>query len=341
MLTIFDLITPNTVKEYWEASGSNKIPYLGSLLFPVEKQVGLELSFIKGKDGLPITLKGSAFDSDVPFRDRVGLEKTEHDMPFFREGISINEKERQELLKVISSGNQKLIDAIINRIFKDKKGLIDSAFVTKERMIMQLIAYGKITLNFEGSPVTYDYDFNPEHKITLMGTEAFSDTENSDVTETLNTMADKIEADSGIRPTKAICTRNTFNLLKKNKKITEDIKITQKYVNEKSLREYLLDTTGISIAVYSKKFSGGQFYPENSITLIPDEPLGNFVYGTTPEEADLMAVNDNSISVELLDKGIAISVQPKKSSPVNVKTVVSMIGLPSAETMNKWAIIKW
>ena len=41
----------------------------------------------------------SAFDAKATFRDRIGFEKLETEMPFFREGYKIKEKDRQEMLR--------------------------------------------------------------------------------------------------------------------------------------------------------------------------------------------------------------------------------------------------
>lgn len=339
MATIFDLVTPRYIKDYWINAGYDNVDYLGFALFPSMKQMGLTLSFLKGNSGLPVALKSSAFDSDVPLRERQGLTKIESEMPFFREGLMIGEKDRQELLKVLDTGNQVLIDAVLNRIYDDATSLLRSAYVTKERMIMQLLGYGTITMNFEGSPISYDYSFDTNHKLGLTGTAAWTDFVNSNPLEDIRTMQDKVEEDTGERPTRAICTQKTFNDILRNEKIRTALSSMQLYPSTKNLSEFMLNELGLSIAIYNKRHATGKFYPDNRMTLIPEGDLGNFYYGTTPEEADLMGKVDSQ--VELVDEGIAVSVQYKKESPVNVKTIVSMIGLPSAETMDKWAIISY
>lgn len=340
MATIFDLVTPRYIKDYWINAGYDNVDYLGFALFPSMKQMGLTLSFLKGNSGLPVALKSSAFDSEVPLRERQGLTKIEGEMPFFREGLMIGEKDRQELLKVLDTGNQVLIDAVVNRIYDDATSLLRSAYVTKERMIMQLLAYGTITMNFQGSPISYDYNFDADHKLDLtVATDKWSDYVNSNPLEDIRTMQDKIEEDTGERPTRAICTQKTFNDILQNEKIRTALSSMQLYPSTNNLSEFILNELGLSVAIYNKRHAGGKFYPDNRMTLIPEGDLGNFYYGTTPEEADLMGKVDSQ--VELVDEGIAISTQYKRESPINVKTIVSMIGLPSAETMDKWAIISY
>ena len=45
---------------YTEAA-SNKIPYLGTGFFPPQKKAGLDLKWIKGHRGLPVSLMPSTF----------------------------------------------------------------------------------------------------------------------------------------------------------------------------------------------------------------------------------------------------------------------------------------
>ena len=52
-------------------------------------------------------------------RNRIGFDKMEAEMPFFKESMTISERLRQELNMVLQTGNQTYIDAIMNRIFND------------------------------------------------------------------------------------------------------------------------------------------------------------------------------------------------------------------------------
>ena len=69
------------------------------------------------------------------------------------------------------------------------------------------------------------------------------------------------------------------------------------------------------------------------MTLIPNGPLGNTVFGTTPEESDLFADNTVNADVEIVDNGIAVTTT-KTTDPVNVQTKVSMVALPSFERLD-------
>lgn len=65
-------------------------------------------------------LKPSAFDASAIPRPRIGFEKLSAEMPFFKESKYVDEEMRQELNKVIETGNQSIIDSIVNMILMMK-----------------------------------------------------------------------------------------------------------------------------------------------------------------------------------------------------------------------------
>lgn len=337
MKNIFDIVTAKEIATYYNTKASNKIPLLGSTLFPNEKQLGLDLSWIKGSKGLPVVLKPAAFDTKVTFRDRVGFEKIDTEMPFFKEGMLIKEKDRQELNKLLATGNQAYIDMIVNKIFDDKTTLIDGAEAQIERMRLQLLSTGKIAIVANGVELDYDYGMKSEHKGNA--SVSWAD-ENSNPIEDIQNWMDIVEENTGVRPTRAICTRKTWTYLLRNKTIKMDMNILNGehiILTDSMLNQYLMGKLGLKIAIYNKKFiseSGAQtnFYPDNVFTLIPEGTLGKTYFGTTPEESDLMSSNVANVSI--VNTGIAITTT-KQTDPVNVETKVSMITLPSFERIDE------
>lgn len=346
MPTIFDLINARNIATYYEENGSNKIPYLGETLFPARKQLGLDLSWIKGFNGLPVQLKPSEFDAKATLRDRVEMTKVDTQMPFFREAMRVGEKERQELLRLMSSTNSQYLMPVINRIYDDATNLVNGARVISERMIMQLLSTGKISIAANRQDYEYDYKMPAAHQDTLTGTDQWSDP-NSNPVDDIRTWQDTVEDDTGVRPTRAICTRKTWNYLLANAKIRLDMNPAggqNIILTDSMLKQYLEAKLGVTVAVYGKKFAlevGGaaqNFYPDDYFTLIPEGNLGNLYYGTTPEEADLMS-GGTSANVQIVNTGVAITTI-KEPHPVNVETIVSQICLPSFETIDTIFIAK-
>ncbi len=343
-MNIFDLVQAKEIGTYWLGTRDSRIPYLGATLFPAKKQLGLDLSWIKGRDGLPVALTPSAFDAKATLRDRIGVEEISTEMPFFRESMRIGEKERQELLKVSDSANAAMMQPIINKIYDDAGQLIAGAEVVAERMRMQLLSTGKISIVATKDRVAYNYDYkhNSALKETLAtSTDKWNDFENSRPIQDIQRWQQKVQDETGEKPTKAIMTSKTWNYLLMNKSIRLDMNPIggqNIIMTDSMLQQYLSAKLGLKVAVYDKRYKlelggeGYKFFPDDIVTLIPDTNLGNTYYGTTPEEADLMSGNTDA-QVSIVDTGVAVTTI-KEPHPVNVFTVVSSIVLPSFEKID-------
>lgn len=339
MPTIFDLVTAPNIATYYSETNSNRIPYLGETLFPARKQQGLDLSWIKGAGGLPVSLMPSAFDTKATLRDRIGFSKVETEMPFFREAMRIGEKDRQELLKLLSSPNASYYEAFINRIYDDAATLVAGAEVVPERMRMQLLSTGTISIVANRQNYVYDYKFKANHKETLIGDDRWSQPDATPIQD-IQRWLDLIEDETGTRPVQAILTRKTFNYLLRNSSIALDMNPIgglNIIMTDAMLRQYLQAKTGVSFAVYNKQYkdetgASRLFFPDDVVTFIPAGNLGNTWYGTTPEEADLMSGGTDA-QVSIVNTGVAVTTV-KEPHPVNVETIVSEIVLPSFENMD-------
>lgn len=341
--SIFDLISPQLIGVYYTKVASNAVPYLGALLYPAKKQVGLDLSWIKGHDGLPVSLAPAAFDAKAPVRDRIGVEKIETEMPFFRESFRIGEKERQEILKVQGGANRAIIEPIISRIYADAAALVDGADVVAERMRMQLLSKGAISIvGADGLAYNYNYRFPRGHKKSLTGTDAWSNTK-ADVYGAIKDAKRAISRDTGNTLTRAICTDSVWDKLLLNEAIKGDIltRLGQNstIVDDAMLKQWFATKLGLQVSVYNKMFkpsqkaAGEKFFPDDVFTLIPDGNLGNTYHGTTPEEAELMNGAASNAQVSVVNTGVAVTTETE-AHPVNRKVIASDIVLPSFEAID-------
>jgi hypothetical protein len=346
MPTIFDYVTAPAIASYVTNNPSNNIPYLGATLFPARKKLGLDLSWIKGSRGVPVSLQPSAFDAKATLRDRIGFSKVETEMPFFREAMRLGEKDRQELLRLQDNSNEQYVMPLVTQIFDDRAALVASAQVIPERMIMQLLSTGLIRITANRQDYDYNYGFAGSHKETLTGSARWSDKLNSTPIPDIQRWKRIINGDTGATLARAICTEKTWNYLMEHPQIRLDMNPLggqNVIMTDAMLRAYLASKLGITVAVYNKIYalqdgSTHQFFPDDFFTLIPDGNLGSTWYGTTPEEADLMA-GATAAEVSIVNTGVAITTI-KEPHPVNVETIVSEIVLPSFETMDTIFIAK-
>ena len=293
--------------------------------------------------------KPSTFDAKSTFRDRVGISMSETEMPFFRESMLVKEKDEQEIMRVQDSKDPYAAQ-VLDNIFNDTKTLVDGANVVPERMIMQLLAplNGSVGIEIKANNVDYTYNYDPdgswkaEHyaKITT-DADKWSTSATCDPLFDIETALDAQEAASGNRPEILLMSKATFNMIKNSAKVRSGIlaQNTTANVNYTSakVKQYVEEELSVTIIIYNKQFknesgTAKKFYPDNIVMMLPNGAIGTTWYGTTPEERTLTAKSDADVSI--VNTGVAVSVTIT-DDPVNTKTTVSEIVLPSFERMNE------
>lgn len=358
MPSVFDMVTAQAIASYYEELESNRIPFMGEMLFPSAKKMGLKLEWIKGYANLPVALQPSAFDAKPLLRDRGGVSTESTRMPFFREAMRLGEEDRQQLLMFAEAHNDEYARTIITRIFDDTRSLIDSAMVNPEIMRMKLMTDGAFTIASEGESgqsVSYSYNYDPngswdtKNNTTLTGTAVWSDHTNSNVIKDILDVK-RDASKRGINLTRMIVGWGTWQDIISNQKILSGINplapsVSNIVVTDEQIKTFVETMTKLKIQVYDKMYkdltgADDYFYPSaGCATLLPAGALGKTWYGTTPEEADLMSGNTLA-DVRLVNTGVAVSTE-KIALPVNIINWVSEIVLPSFENMEQVFNIKY
>ncbi len=351
-MDIKEIFTPKAIAMNWQEVYSNRVPYLGEGLFPSKKKMGLDLSWIKGYKGLPVSLAPSNFDAKPTFRDRIGVTKIETEMAFFREAMFLKERDEQEIMRIQDTADP-YAAAVLANIFDDANTLIEGALVVPERMRMQLLSSaGSPQITITANNLTYSYNYDPKQEFqnnnytALAGNAKWSDTTNSDPLNDIKTAQDKVEEKTGTRPEIAIMSRKTFNYLLSNSKIKSAIlaqNVTANvFMTDALLKSFIKEILGVSVIIYTKKYKTGagataSFYPDDMCALVPEGPLGSTWFGTTPEERSGGA---SGIQVSIVNTGIAVAVSRTNTAPLNTQTTASEIVLPSFERMDECYVLK-
>lgn len=341
-MTIFDLVTSIELVAYWETLSQDRDPYIGEELFPAQQKLGLDIKWIKGSKGLPIVLKTSAFDAQAIPRPRIGFDRLVAQMPFFKESKFIDEEMRQELNLVLETGNQAYIDSIMNRVFDDEMELLEAAAVARERMRMQALTTGVVSMSNNGQVFSYDYGVPAGHKIDA--TTSWATVASATPIDDIRAAQDLIQDETGVRPTRAICTRKTWGYLLKNANIIKSVFVLSGgagQMNDARLKQYLLDELDLEVVINDKRFKNEsgvttKYVADDTFVLFPTGALGTTWFGTTPEQSDLMGGKVANVSIT--DTGVAVTTM-QKADPVNVETKVTQICLPSFEAADQVAII--
>lgn len=348
-----DLLAAKYIALAWEeAANADPTDYLGTRLFGFKKQMSLELKWLKGASGLPISLAPGAFDAEIALRGRIGAEKVETEMPLFREGIQITESDRRALMEAAALG-EAFVQDVLSRIFNDTNNLIKGAKVVPERMIWQLIAPtdGKPKISMSGNGINYSYDYDPKGSWYANNFVDASATpwSNASTATPIDNVQATVEAAKarGIDLRYAIMSQKTMTELRntaqiKNAALSQNVtaNIIMTDAIAKSVMEEL---TGVRPVVYNAGYAGDDksfknFMPDKLVTFIPEGQLGEMVYAMTSEEYELKG--DGSKNVAIIDGGIAISTVETSAMPPRVAAYASEIVLPSFARMDEVIVMK-
>lgn len=347
-MNLSEVFNSKAVAANYTEAASNQIPYLGAGLFPAKKKAGLTLKWIKGYKGLPVSLAPASFDTKSAIRGRVGVGALETEMAFFRESMLVSEADEQEIMRAQDAEDPYAVDALAS-VFDDASTLIAGADVVPERMRMQLLAPfgGSVKIAISAGGVNYDYNYDPdgawksEHYMAI--TTASDKWSAADTCDPMSDLEAAMEAQANIgeRPAYALMSKGTFNLIKASKKVQSGVLAQNTTANvnytSKRVQLYIEEELDVKLIIYTKKYKDESgtakgFYPDGIVMLLPEGALGSTCYGTTPEERTL--INDAAADVSVVNTGVTVSVRIT-DDPVNTKTTVSEIVVPSFERMDE------
>lgn len=340
------LVSAMNIVDYYKGTERDVMRHPFLALFTPKKQVGLTMSYIKGRDNVPAALRATNWDAMPPIRAREGFDIQRLTLPVFRETLPLTEEMRQNLLMYMSAGDQYIQDAVAD-VYNDRANCIDGATATRVRMIGQVLSTGAIGFENQGVTVAADYGFNASNqKTTLTGNAQWENP------ATATPISDLIEAKRAVKLGSCVAAMNSATWLKllaaaetKAAVYAGDITI----VREEDVRNYL-GGFGISILIvdgvigqnsYYDIDAGEEydFYPDNIVSIFPAQVLGSMVFGTTAEEADLRAGISTVEAIQIVDTGVAVVSTVDAGPPVKVGTTISMVTLPSFPTIDKLHVI--
>lgn len=343
-----ELFNSKAISLHYTNAVDNAVPFLGVGFFPPKRSGSIDLKWYKGHNGLPVALMPSTLDAKARFRDRVGIEVRETEMPFFREAMIIKEKDQQDIDRV-KSADDPFAQEILDNIFNDAKNLVDGANVVPERMRMQLLAPlgGKLGIEIKANGVDYTYNYDPDgtwaaEHYAAIETEADKWT----ASETCDPIGDILAARkaqykaTGEYPAIMLMTDNTFSLIYKSAKVRSGFLAMNATAvieyTEEDVKAYVEKRTKMRIVTYDKMFkdetgTARSFYPDNIVMMLPNGAVGDTHYATTPEER---SGSKSKADVSIVETGVAIETYTTEH-PIQTITVVSEIVLPSFAGMDR------
>lgn len=353
-MRLTDVFNSAAVAARFSEAAANQTPYLGLGFFPAEKKMGIDLDQIVGHRGLPVSLAASNFDAKSPLRSREPIDVNKMEMAFFRESILVKERDEQEIMRV-ESAESPYAREVLARVFDDAGTLVASADVVAERMRMQLLCpqnAGSPQILIASKGVQYAYNYDPKgeyaasnYKEMSSDTDKWTDTENSDPLGDIEAALTANIANSGTEAKIMLMNSATLSKLKKNKSIKGTVlaqnATANVLMNTARMKELFSSEFGVTLVLYDKQFMDGKtpqkFFADGFVTFLPEGTVGKTWYGVTPEERTLMGKVGKDVSI--INTGVAVEVGTT-SDPVNTKTTVSEIVLPSFERMHETYSLK-
>lgn len=358
MPNIADLFTANSFKSFVDdyRRNANVAPLLGDVLFPRIHQDALSLEYMVADEATPTLLLPTAYNAEVPLRDRIGVELVNGNMPFFREGFPIQETDIRNIMEAAASTSQKAKDAM-RHIYKDSMRLVDSANATTERMRMQILGAvsgtPQIVINANNINQTINYDpkgkYSTQNYVALTGNSVWTTVATADPVQDIMDGVEALET-LGKKARYAVMNKKTFNDLMKCDAVwayainSPGAAVGALFHSPAIAKRVIAENTGVDIIVYNKGFTDASgnfatFFPDNCVTLIPEGNLGETRYAPTPE-GYRAARGNTTLTTSVVDTGVYVTYVNANRVPVQEEIVAGQICLPTYEQIYSTYTIK-
>ena len=184
------------------------VPMAGEGLFPSRKIQDIEFDMILGTGGLPVTASVYAFDTPTQIASREAISKGVAELALIKRQKQITEK---ELIKIQNPRNDRELKDVLKRLYDDADSLVKSVNVRVESMRMELLSTGKIDIEENGVQVELDYGVPAGNQKSFTWSAS-----TAKPLDDLTTLADAVEDESGVRPTRALTSRKVARAICSN-----------------------------------------------------------------------------------------------------------------------------
>lgn len=307
MPDILELFNQKTVLDYLENRQYQSYT-VGEALFPEVKHDTLEFDYLVGANELPVVAKVHAFDSEAEIGS-VEAAKQALEAAYIKKKYQIKEKDLIALKFPRTAQEQQYLT---QRVFNLIDKAVNDVRATVELMRMQVLSTGQLSLdlnNATGTPskLTLSYHVPSNHQETLSGTDIWgSGTED---------IVGDIERWSGaldVTPTRILTSRKIAGLMLRDAKIIGYLygAGSGRVANLNDLNAFFTQQGLPTIAVYESTantkyreqnangtYTTKSYFPDNKFIMFGDGPLGETLYGPTPEESRMILGNEDVTKV--------------------------------------------
>jgi hypothetical protein len=337
--------------DFAEAKFSENVNQLWNQLFPAKSIPSMDISWIKAKNSRLAPLRAAALGEKAARRSPSGFQRVESDLPFFRESMPVDEKQRQNItnLLIVYQNNPDMVDEILRNLYHEHAQLIWGAFANCDLMVGSLLTSGKIIFSSDvndGRTNNYEYDYDQNgqwrsNNILQLNAGQYWNDACKATNDPLDDIVSAIEDQKqlGWTTAKILLNTSTFRGLCKSQSITKAIAPLGGVVKRSQIKELIEDETKCSLIVYDNYVLTGDgnstnVLPDGKVVLLPDGELGKMCFAPTPEAFNLqLGKTEPRKDIAVMRNGVTV-LSKAEDNPVDYETIVSATMLPSYPKMD-------
>lgn len=337
--------------DYAEAILAQKGQMLWNQLFPAQSYPSLDIHWIKAKNNNLKPLRAAALGEKAARRSPSGFQSIQSELPFFRESMVVDERQRQEICNalVLYKDKPEILDEILRTLYEDHSQLIWGAHANCDIMVGSLITSGKITFSSDVNDgrtnnYVYDYDLDgtwAENNILQLTSGQYWNAANASTNDPLDDLLSAIEdqKERGWVTSKILMNTATFRGLCKSESLTKAIAPLGGVVRRTQVQELIEDETKCGITIYDRLIETGagvleNVIPDGKVCLLPEGQLGRMCFAATPEAYNLqLGKTEPRKDIAVMQNGVTILTKAE-DNPVDYETIVSATMLPSYPMMD-------
>lgn len=319
MANIAELFSQKNVLDY--VTTRQTVPLLGETLFPARKVQGLEFDILKAGSRIPTIASVHAFDTESEIASRVAS-RSAQELAFIKRKIQLKEKDLIALRNPRTAEEQRYLE---EEVYNDVYSMVSSVNARVEKMRMEVLSNGTVTLDENGLDLVVDYGVPADHKASVDFLAV-----GADVIGYLTTWAAALDT----APTRILTSTKVRNAILKNAGIKSFFKDSGLMPTPGALNQVMQQFGLPIIATYDAKYykenAKGvlvkeRYFPENKLVMFGSENPGESIFGVTPEESRLLSGNSNNYAVG----NIFATVYESGLDPVGTWTKAAGTALPS------------